>query len=105
MKVGGPDGYFKKDRIGGPGKSDRPAKSDASSESGKGASASRSDAEKIAVSDLGKEISKVHEQLRTTPDVRVEKVQELKDKIEDGTYYVPSDKIAGKIIEGILKQG
>jgi negative regulator of flagellin synthesis FlgM len=106
VKVGGPDqNFIKKDRVGGADKSDKSAKADSSSSSGKESTSSQSVGEKIAVSDLGKEIAKIHEEIKKTPEVRPEKVQELKEKIDDGTYYVSSDDIAGKIIEDILNQG
>ena len=105
MKVGGSDpNFIKKERVGGTGKSDKPTRSGASSTSGSESTAAASSAEKIAVSDLGKEIAKIHEEIKNSPEIRPEKVQELKEKIDDGTYYVNSDDIAGKIIEDILNQ-
>ncbi len=101
MKITGPDQNFinKKDRIG-ESKSSKGKSSPDSVKKDSGASAATS--EKIAVSDLGKEVAKIHEQIKKAPDVRVEKVAELKEKIDDGSYYVSSDKIAGKIIDDIL---
>lgn len=103
----GDSGYFRKSRIDGTGKSGKPDKTDSSSatESGKASSGSQSVAEKIAVSDLGKEVARIHEEVKKTPEVRVEKVQELKAKIDDGTYYVSSDRIAEKILQDIISQG
>lgn len=105
MKINGSEsGFFKKDRIDKTGKTDR-ADSSSAAESGRSSSASGSADEKIVVSDLGKEVARIHEQLKKTPDVRVEKVQELKEKIDDGTYYVGSDQIAQKILEDIISRG
>lgn len=104
MKVGGSDpNFIKKDRVSGASKSDKPDKSSSSSESGKGTTSSQAASDQINVSDLSREISKIHEEIKNNPDIRPEKVQEIKEKIEDGTYYVSSDEIAGKIIEDILK--
>ena len=105
MKIlGGDSGSFKKDRIGGPGKSEKAGQ--ASSSTSKGSeSSSVSSGEKVLVSELGKEVARISEQVKKAPDIRIEKVQELKSQIEDGTYKVPSDKIAGKIIDDILSQG
>jgi len=108
VKIGGGDsGYFRKSRVDGTDKSGKPDKTDSSSasESGKASSGSQSAAEKIAVSDLGKEVARIHEELKKSPEVRVEKVQELKEKIDDGTYYVSSDRIAEKILQDIINQG
>lgn len=107
MKITGPDQNFqKKDRIADAGKAGKAVKVSIASSSGtKETSSSLDSAAKIAVSDLGKEVAKIHKQVASTPDIRVEKVDELKSKIDDGTYYVSSDKIAGKIIEDIIAQG
>ena len=105
MKVGGSDpNFIKKDRVGGTGKSDKPDKSSSSSESGKETTSSQGSSDQISVSDLSREVSKIHEEIRNNPDIRPEKVREIKEKIEEGTYYVSSDEIAGKIIEDILNQ-
>ena len=105
MKVGGSDpNIIKKDRVSGASKSDKPRKSGSSSEPSKETTSSQASADQISVSDLSREVSKIHEEIRNNPDIRPEKVQEFKEKIEDGTYYVSSDEIAGKIIEDILNQ-
>lgn len=100
---GGDSGYFRKDRVDGTDKSGKAVKADSSSstESGK-AVGSQSAGEKIAVSNLGKEVAKIHEELKKTPEVRDEKVQELKEKIDDGTYYVTSERIAEKVLQDII---
>lgn len=112
MKITGDQGSFKKDRLGNTGKSEKgsaayeknaaassPAKDAATPQAAQGAS------EKILLSDLGKEVAKIHDQIKKAPDTRAEKVQELKQKIDSGNYYVSSDKIAGKILEDIVKNG
>lgn len=105
MKVGGSDpNFIKKERVGGAGKSDKPVKAASSSASEKETVSVKGADEKIAVSNLGKEIAKIHEEIKSTPEIRPEKVQELKEKIDDGTYYVNSDDIAGKIIDDLLNQ-
>ena len=104
MKVGGSDpNFIKKDRVSGASKSDKADKSRSASESGKETTSSQGASDQINVSDLSREISKIHEEIKNNPDIRPEKVREIKEKIEDGTYYVSSDEIAGKIIDDILK--
>lgn len=106
MKVGGSDpNIIKKDRVSGASKSDKVDKSSSASESGKETTSSQAASDQISVSDLSREISKIHEEIRNNPDIRPEKVREIREKIEDGTYYVSSDEIAGKIIDDILNQG
>jgi negative regulator of flagellin synthesis FlgM len=40
--------------------------------------------------------------LRDLPDIRSEKVSQLKQQIEEGTYEIKPNKIAGKMIEETL---
>jgi negative regulator of flagellin synthesis FlgM len=53
--------------------------------------------EKVDLSTKAKEIRQIKQILDQTPDVREEKVLELKNKIDTGRYNVNSDKIAEKI--------
>jgi flagellar biosynthesis anti-sigma factor FlgM len=109
MKVFGPDNNpYKKNSVGGSGKAadkGKPASGPGGAPKDLGATAAGAQAasEKILVSDLGREVAKVHDQIKKAPDTRTEKVKGLKDKIDSGTYYVSSDKIANKIIEDIVK--
>lgn len=61
--------------------------------------------DKVLVSDLGKEVAKVHAQIKKSPDVRADKVAALKQKIDNGSYKVSSGEIANKIIEDAVKNG
>ncbi len=61
--------------------------------------------ETVAVSGMAKEIGKVRASVKEVPDVRKEKVEAIKAKIEAGEYHVSADQIAGKIIKDIIKQG
>lgn len=45
-------------------------------------------------------ISNLEELMRSTPDVREDKVEELRKEIQGGTYNVKAEKIAQKIIRG-----
>jgi len=47
-------------------------------------------------------IQKAREVVYQTPEVRPEKVAELKEAIEQGTYEIDSEKLADKIIEELL---
>lgn len=40
----------------------------------------------------------------TSPE-RMEKIQRIKKQIEDGTYYVPAEDLARKILEDLDKKG
>ena len=54
--------------------------------------------EKVDLSTRAKDIHLAKKVLESLPDVREEKVQELKDRIEKGLYNVDSGKIADKMV-------
>ncbi len=56
----------------------------------------------VNISDAAKEIQEVRKQLDAIPDVRTEKVEQLKTQIEDGTYEVKSEEIADKMLREAL---
>ncbi len=48
-------------------------------------------------------MQKAGELMKTVPDVREKKVQELKKKIKDGSYKVDSKKVADRLVDEHLK--
>lgn len=61
--------------------------------------------ETVALSGQARDVAKAGERVRVSPDVRKEKVEAVREKIERGEYHVSGDQIAGKIIEDIIKGG
>jgi negative regulator of flagellin synthesis FlgM len=59
-------------------------------------------ADTVNISDAAKEIQEVRNQLDAIPDVRAEKVEQLKSQIENGTYEVKSEEIADKMLREAL---
>jgi negative regulator of flagellin synthesis FlgM len=60
----------------------------------------------VVISDAAKRIQEIRNQLDEIPDVREEKVAQLKNQIENGTYEINPGKIAEKIIsEGLINDG
>ena len=59
-------------------------------------------ADTVVLSDTAKKVQEAQKQLETMPDVREDKVAELKEQIENGTYNIDEDEIAGKIIKDAL---
>ena len=60
----------------------------------------------VVISDAAKRIQEVRGQLDEVPDVDDEKVARLRTEIENGTYEINADKIAGKMIrEGLINDG
>lgn len=59
-------------------------------------------ADTVVLSDTAKKVQEAQKQLETLPDVREDKVAQLKEQIENGTYEIDEEKIAGKIIKDSL---
>ena len=60
------------------------------------------DSDRLELSVRSREISHLDELIRSTPDVREERIEEVRRSIENGTYNVKAEKIAEKIIGGNL---
>ena len=58
--------------------------------------------DKVVLSPEAKEIQKAKELLDTVPDIRKEKVAEIRTQIENGTYEIEAEKVALKMIEESL---
>lgn len=65
-------------------------------------SAGGGSSEQIVLSSKAKDIQKAHEVIRATPDVRVDKVNKIKQDIADGKYNVKTQDIADKLLKQIL---
>ena len=60
-------------------------------------------ADTVVLSDAAKRVQEARRQLDDIPEVREEKVSQLRSQIQNGTYEINADKIAGKMIkEGLL---
>jgi negative regulator of flagellin synthesis FlgM len=60
--------------------------------------------EQIAISSKAKDIQKATEAVNAAPVIRVEKVDQIKNQIADGSYRVSSEQLAEKIIENIITE-
>ena len=58
--------------------------------------------DKVALSPEAKQIQDVKKRLDSLPDVREDKVSEIKEQIEAGTYTIDGEKIAFKMIRESL---
>jgi negative regulator of flagellin synthesis FlgM len=56
----------------------------------------------VVLSDAAKRIQEAKKQLEAIPDVREDKVAQLKEQIENGTYKIDEEKIADKILKDSL---
>ena len=59
-----------------------------------------SDNDRIELSVRSREIMHLDEMIRSTPDIREAKVEQVRSAVQDGTYNVKAEKIAEKIISG-----
>ena len=59
-------------------------------------------ADTVVLSDTAKKVQEAQNQLAEIPDIREDKVAELKEQIENGTYNMDEEEIAGKIIKDAL---
>ena len=60
------------------------------------------DADRLELSVRSREISHINELVRSTPDTREMRIEQVRRDIEAGTYNVKAEKIAEKIIGGNL---
>jgi negative regulator of flagellin synthesis FlgM len=66
-----------------------------------GPARSASPADRVDISNRSKEISDIMAAAEQLPDVRTDKVQQIKQSIEAGTYTVDPSKIAASILKDI----
>jgi negative regulator of flagellin synthesis FlgM len=70
----------------------------AKSEADKTAAAASTVTEKVDLSTRAKDIQRIKQIVDQTPDIREEKVMELKRQIDNGKYEINTDKIAEKMV-------
>ena len=59
-------------------------------------------ADTVALSNAAKNLQEAQKQLEAIPDVREDKVAQLKEQIENGTYEIDEEKIADKMLKDAL---
>ncbi len=68
------------------------------------ASPPSSGSEQIALSSKAKVIQKAHEVIRNSADVRTEKVNAIKERVQNNDYHVSSDKLAEAVLQEIISE-
>ena len=58
--------------------------------------------DEVVLSPMAKEIQEAKKIIDSMPEIREEKVARLKEQIQNGTYQVDGEKIAGKMLLGSL---
>ena len=59
-------------------------------------------ADTVVLSDTAKKVQEAQKQLEAIPDVREDKVAQLKEQIENKTYEMDEEETAGKMIKEAL---
>jgi len=67
-----------------------------------GAEAGQSRSDRIELSVRSREIQHLDEMIRSTPDVRADRVEQIRSALKEGTYNVKAEMIADKIIGGSI---
>ena len=57
----------------------------------------------VAISNEAKDFQAIRRVLSKTPDIREDKVEELKEKINAGTYAVSDTALADKMLKGLFE--
>ena len=60
----------------------------------------RGPSDTVEISSRSRELARARQAVDATPDVRADKVAEIRKRIEDGTYSVPPELLARKMLEG-----
>ena len=58
--------------------------------------------DQITLSGAAKEIGRLQAEVSKLPDVRTDKVEELKSAINSGTYNIKGDAVAGKLLKNAI---
>ena len=62
-----------------------------------GVSATKSGASRVEVSDSARQMSELSRLVREAPDVRTDLVNDIKQRLESGTYKIDLDQLAEKL--------
>ena len=60
--------------------------------------------DRVQISERSREIARANEVINAAPDVRMDKVEEIKAKLAAGTYDVSSEKIANALVKGLVSE-
>lgn len=60
--------------------------------------------DKVEISRLGREYQVAKQAIQNTSDIRKDKVDEIKHRMESGTYDITSKEVANKLVDSIFNQ-
>lgn len=58
----------------------------------------------VSISNQAKDFQTVMKALKDVPDIRQDKVNELAEKYDSGTYNVTSNEVADKVLKSIIEK-
>ena len=61
------------------------------------------DTDTVSLTKKGRELKTAAQQARLVPDIREDRVMRLKSQLEEGSYRVMGDRIAGNLIDETLE--
>ncbi|WP_069998882.1 flagellar biosynthesis anti-sigma factor FlgM [Cellulosilyticum sp. I15G10I2] len=61
--------------------------------------------DQVELSETAKDFQRVYKLLNATPDIREDKVNEIKDRISSGTYSVKAEEVTDKILSHLDLKG
>jgi negative regulator of flagellin synthesis FlgM len=56
--------------------------------------------DRIELSIRGREVQRLNDMIQSTPDIRADRVEQVRNALESGTYNVRAEMIADKILGG-----
>lgn len=65
--------------------------------------ASGVESDNVTISEKGKDVSEMTRTLKSMPEVRADKIADLKERIANGTYNVSARDVAAKIVNTALE--
>lgn len=64
----------------------------------------RASGDKVTLSRDSRDMQIARDAIMNAPDIRTEKVEELRNEVREGRYAVPADKVADKIIASAINE-
>ena len=105
MKIPGSENFIKNAISKAESKGSKRVGSKGSKTAGKEtASSGAASSEKVLLSSTGKDIARISDIIKASPDIRAEKVERIKTEIDNGTYSIDGKKIAENILKEILSE-
>jgi negative regulator of flagellin synthesis FlgM len=60
--------------------------------------------EQVAISPKAIDIQQATKVVNATPDIRIEKVDRIKEQITNGNYHISSNQLAEKVLQNIINE-